>query len=168
MSDANAYMNAYVDNAVGMLHEYVVGILQLKTQLKICESVIATKDAEIAKVSASKESEVEQVIASKENEITDLRNQLIGHSNVGTENAQLQQRCNELQNENNALTQKVSHMDILLKQISEMKNQILERDVKIGELEEKLRPVEPPVEPVVINKKKVEKSLPIKKVNDDF
>ena len=148
MSDANAYMNAYVDNAVGIIHEYIGSILQLKTQLKICESIIAAKNAELDQ----------------------LKNQLHSHSEVGTENSQLQQRCVDLQNENNALTQKVSHMDNLLKQVGEMKQDIIARNDMIANLEQKIISLEETkvTEPVVINKKKVGKSFPVKKEDDDF
>ena len=150
MSDANAYMNAYVDNAVGMIHEYVGGILQLKTQLKVCESIIETKNAEL----------------------TDLKNQLIGDGNLGTENVELHQRCNNLQSDNNALAQKVSHMDNLLRQLSQMKQDIITRNNMIADLEQKLaRQTETKLEvttPVVINKNKKVIKPSTHKENDDF
>ena len=181
MSDANAYMNAYVDNAVGMIHEYIGGILQLKTQLKVCESIIEAKNVEIEKLSKFKNEETEQILLTKESELNDLRNQLIGHGNLGTENVELHQlcsdlqhRCNDLQNENNALAQKVSHMDSLLKQMSEMKQDIITRNNMIADLEQKLaRQTETKPEvvgPVVINKNRKVSYLKssTQKENDDF
>ena len=188
MSDANAYMNAYVDNAVGLIHEYIGGILQLKTQLKVCESIIEAKNVEIEKLSKFKNEETEQILLTKEselndlqNQLTDLKNQLISHGNLGTENVELhrqcsdlQHRCNDLQNENNALAQKVSHMDSLLKQMSEMKQDIITRNNMIADLEQKLaRQTETKPEvvgPVVINKNRKVSYLKssTQKENDDF
>jgi predicted RNase H-like nuclease (RuvC/YqgF family) len=180
MSDANAYMNAYVDNAVGMIHEYIGGILQLKTQLKVCESIIAAKNAELEKISGSKNEELEQILSSKESELNDLRNQLIGHGNLGTENIQLHQRCNDLQNENNALKQKVGHMDNLLRQVSKMKQDIITRNGMIAGLEQKIVDLQEMLvlkeeaatsivtEPFVINKKKKIEKPSAQKEDDDF
>lgn len=186
MSDANAYMNAYVDNAVGMIHEYIGGILQLKTQLKVCESIIAAKNAELENISNSRNEEMEQILISKESELNDLKNKMVGHGNLGTENVELHQRCNELnqrcidlQNENNALTQKVGHMDNLLKQVGEMKQDIIARNNMIANMEQKIVALEEKLvleaeakailtEPVAINKKKKIEKSSAQKEDDDF
>ena len=49
MSDAQQkFINLYVDKAVGMLHEYLGTIIQLKTQLQMANDLIQEKDQVIA------------------------------------------------------------------------------------------------------------------------
>ena len=121
MSDTNAFINAYIDNSIGMIHENISNILQLKSQLKIANDTIAQKDA---------------VIGNLYNEIEQLKN-------INSEMANLRQELEECVDANHALKNKASHMDTLMNQVSQMKSAILERDARIekltGEEEEKTK-----------------------------
>ena len=44
MSDSNTYFNAFVDAAVGSIHEYVALTLQLKAKLKLANDLLAEQD----------------------------------------------------------------------------------------------------------------------------
>jgi chromosome segregation ATPase len=143
MSDQhNAYVSAYLDNAINLVHEQVNSILQLKTQLKIAESIISQKDKEFS----------------------DLQNQLqstsLSSQNTNEELVRLREENRRLNDEHFAMSHKINHMDTLLKQVSDMKSEIQKRDAVVKELEEKLKPV-------VINtrRKKIEKEV---SSNDDF
>jgi small-conductance mechanosensitive channel len=144
MSDTNVYINAYVDNAVGMIHEQISSILQLKTRLKVSENIIVQKDTEIA----------------------DIKKQLEVSHQTNDELVKLREKVNMLQEDNRAMQQKTSHMDTLLRQIGEMKNEIVMRDTKILELESLLTPPPTSVSVVINKKKKVEKTT--LNTNDDF
>ena len=54
MSDQGKYINHYVDNAVGMLHEYISQILQLRTQVKVQADLIQEKENQIAELKQNK------------------------------------------------------------------------------------------------------------------
>jgi chromosome segregation ATPase len=47
MADTSAYVNAYIDNAVGMLHENINTILQMKTQAKMAVDTISARNEEV-------------------------------------------------------------------------------------------------------------------------
>ena len=116
MSDTNAYVNAYIDNAIGMVHENINIILQLKTQIKIANDIISEKD----KIIGTLMSQVESCKNSSD-EMIHLR-----------EVARVAEEAHK-----NTLS-KVSHMETALTQIVQMKSEIKERDAKIAKLEEKL------------------------------
>lgn len=116
MSDTNAYVNAYIDNAVGMIHENVNAILQLKTQIKIANDIIKEKDGVIGSLMSQLESS--KVDSS---EMLDLRD-----------------KAKRWEESFNTMATKASHIDTALAQIAQMKSEIKERDAKITKLEEKL------------------------------
>jgi len=147
MSDANKYINAYVDHAVGMLHENVNLILQLKTQLKLATDLNSEKDSLIGRLGQELET------AKQDNDII----------------RKLNDDIKLLQDTNDRLAKEQNHLHTALNQIAEMKRMINDRDTKIAELESKISkkainskkknpvPVEPKLEP----EKKLGK-------NDDF
>ena len=145
MSDLTKFMNTYVDHAVGMLHENIATILQLKTQLKIANDLVAEKDAVIGSLTSQLES----------NKVSD------------DEISSLRQKVTHLEISNGTLSNKISHLDTALAQISAMKKEIQDRDAKIVELEEKLKP---PVKKINTKKIKLaEEDKPPEKVpEDDF
>ena len=129
MSDSNAFINAYVDNSVGMLHEYVTQVLQLKTQLKVTSDMVAGKDATI--------SSLQEQIDAVTSELEQYRNQ------VGTSNEQVNKsRADAIkwEQEYNEMKNKLSHMDTLTSQMNEMKKQIIDKDREIESLKEKTTP----------------------------
>ena len=116
MSDQNKYINGYIDNAVGMIHENVNLILQLKTQLRMANELVAEKDATIAGL-------IEKTQSFEDN------NTLI---------AKLTNELEHLKLANESLTSKQSHVNTALDQISQMKAQIIERDKKIADFEKSI------------------------------
>ena len=48
MSGTNDYVNAYIDIAVGTIHENINTILQLKTENILTKSILASKDVSIS------------------------------------------------------------------------------------------------------------------------
>ena len=118
MSDSNAYVNAYIDHAIGMIHENVNVVLQLKTQLKMANELLAEKDAAIGSLMSQLDS-----FKIDSDEMTDLRDKA--------------QRWEE---SFNTMSTKASHIDTALGQIAQMKAEIKQRDAKIAKLEEKLNP----------------------------
>ena len=118
MSNSNAYVNAYIDYAIGMIHENVNVVLQLKTQLKIANDLLLEKDA---------------VIGS-------LMSQLESHKSNTDEMSDLRDKARRWEESFNIMTIKASHIDTALAQISQMKAEIRERDTEIANLKDKLKP----------------------------
>lgn len=112
MSDTNAFINAYIDNSIGMIHENISTILQLKSQLKIANETLTQKDTLIGSLCG----EIEQL------------------KNINSEMSNLRQELQETVDENHALKNKVSHMNALMTQVSQMKSMIVERDARIEQL----------------------------------
>ena len=144
MNDTNAFVNAYIDNSIGMLHEQMSSILQLKTQLKVTNDIVAEKDRQI------------------QNLITELDNL----KSSTHDNESLRERCR-------ALDIKVSHMDTLMNQFKEIKQTVIQKDKTIEDLEKKLNKLSASYQDskVIINTKdkKVKKSLLSKTdTKDDF
>lgn len=117
MSDTNAYVNAYIDNAIGMVHENVNIIIQLKTQLKIANDIILEKDG---------------IIGS-------LNIQLQSNKNITDELSHYREVARQAEEAHKNISSKVSHMETALAQISQMKSEIKQRDSTIEKLEKKLK-----------------------------
>ena len=167
MSDQSKYVNAYIDIVVNNLHENLTTMLQLKTQLKLSNDVILDKDSVIGQLQA----DIDSLKNSLNSEQESIRQ-------TNEEISTVRASSRHWEDSYHAMENKVSHMDSLLNQISEMKheikkrdveieemkNEIQNRDVQIVELQKKPEPkpivVEPPTKEVVIKKK------PIKQVDD--
>jgi predicted RNase H-like nuclease (RuvC/YqgF family) len=128
MSDQNKFINTYIDNAVGLIHEQVTNIIHLKTQLKLSQDALAEKDGVIEALN-SKIVELEE--NSKKKSINDLE-----YQKALTNAASWEQSYNTMVN-------KVSHMNTLMKQIADMKNQLKDKDFEIENLKNKKK--KPPV-----------------------
>jgi len=147
MSDTNAFVNAYIDHAVGMIHENINLILQLKTQLKIANDLISEKDS---------------VIGS-------LTSQLESNKVSGDEMSILRDQKRHWEEAHNSMANKVSHLETALSQIAQMKREIQERDAKIATLEQSIVELNAPKKK--INTKKVatiEEAPKEKAPEDDF
>jgi len=116
MSDTNKFINTYLDNAVGMIHENISVILQLKTQLKIANDLNAEKDSVVGRLIQELED------AKQDNEVI----------------RKLKEEVKLLQSTNESLAAKQSHLHTAINQISDMKKMVQERDTKIAELEKKI------------------------------
>ena len=108
MIDQGKFINTYIDTIVNSLLEYVKSNLQLQTQVKVSELVIAEKD---------------QIIASLQQQINE---------NKVAEDWRVKFEASETNYA--AMQSKLSHMDTLLKQVADMKRIILEKDAEIEEL----------------------------------
>lgn len=152
MSDQNKYINGYIDNAVGMIHENVNLILQLKTQLRLANELISEKDTIISNITSELDN----------NKYNNAENDLMV--------VKLTSDLKHLRAANESMSSKQSHMDTALNQISQMKAQIIERDEKIANLEaniEQLKIVnknKTTINKVSKDKKTIQPSL----VTDDF
>ena len=170
MTDQNAYINAYVDNSVGMLHEYVTMVLQLRTQLKIANDMVAEKDATIS----SLREQVSGVSTELQEELNKVKGELESYrSQVGDNNELINKsRADAIkwEQEYNDMKNKVSHMDTLTSQMNEMKKMIIDKDNEIQNLKEQLTP-KPSPKKVINTKDKREEPLAMKEPedkNDDF
>jgi predicted RNase H-like nuclease len=140
MSDQNKFINTYIDNAVGIIHEQVTNILHLKTQLKLSQDSLAEKDGVIEALN-SKIVELEENTNKKSVEDTEYQRAL---SNAAS-----------WEQSYNAMVNKVSHMDTLLKQVGDMKKQIKDRDEEISSLKNEINDIQ--------SKSVVKKKPPVKK-----
>jgi chromosome segregation ATPase len=170
MTDQNAYINAYVDNSVGMLHEYVTMVLQLRTQNKIVNDMVVEKDATIS----SLREQVSGVSTELQEELNKVKGELESYrSQIGNNNEKINQsRADAIkwEQEYNDMKNKMSHMDTLTSQMNEMKKMIIDKDNEIQSLKDKLTP-KPSPKKVINTKDKREEPLAMKEPedkNDDF
>lgn len=119
MSDQNKYVNAYIDIAVGMLHEQINQNIQTKTQLKVANDLVSEKD---------------QVINSLVAEVENLNKQLSEKELDKKEFYELREKIHSLESELSGLRNKASHVDAFAKQISDMKRIIQEKDSIISKI----------------------------------
>ena len=112
MSDTSKFVNAYIDLTVSQLHEYLNNLLQVKAQLKVSNDLLSEKDAIIAKLTQDLETN-----KADNQEIVKVRDQ-----------------ARKWEDAHNAMAGKVAHLDTALAQISQMKNEVIERDKKLAEL----------------------------------
>lgn len=108
MVDQNTFINTYIDIIVSTLTEQIKSNLQLQTQIKVNEFVVAEKD---------------QTIASLNQQISD---------NKIAEDWKVKYEASETNYA--SILAKLSHMDTLLAQIGDMKKIILEKNKEIDEL----------------------------------
>lgn len=132
MSDSNKFVNSYIETCMNTLQENLANIVQLKTQLKLSNDLLAEKDAVIGNM--MRELEAKAHIENQYHEISEtnrgLNDELLG------------------------LRNKVTHLDTALRQVAEMKTMILIKDKEIESLKNK----EPEL---VIKKKKKEVTEPV-------
>jgi len=139
--DQNHFINTYIDVSINSLLEYVKTNLQLQTQIKVSESVIGHKD---------------QVIA-------DLTKQL--NENKTAEDWKTKYEAAEANY--SAAMGKLNHMNVLMNQIADMKQQILTRDAKIALLEQELESTKD-TKKVINTKVKKKDETKSEKTLDDF
>jgi chromosome segregation ATPase len=123
MSDPNKFINTYIDTTIATLHEYVGSSIQLKTQLKLANDLLVEKDDTIAQLTG----EIENI---KNNFSTNQDN----NETVRVALLSCQDKLKIAEESHNAISSKVSHMDTLLKQLTDMKNEIKTRDDQISSL----------------------------------
>ena len=116
MSDPNKYVNYYIENALGMVHEYVNLVLQTKTQARITAEQLSDKDLIIAQLS-------EQIEKTKLDS-----NQL----------SQATQNAKSWEDQYNTMKSKVAHMDTLTSQFNDLKNQFVDRNNQINSMKSEI------------------------------
>ena len=124
MSDSNKFVNSYIETCMNTMQENLANIVQLKTQLKLANDLIAEKDIVIGNM--MRELEAKSHVENQYHEVTEM--------NRG------------LNDELLGLRNKVTHLDTALRQVAEMKTMILLKDKEIENLKNK--------EPEVTAKKK--------------
>ena len=134
MSDPNKFINTYIDTTIATLHEYVGSSLQLKTQLKLANDLLVERDATITQLTSEKDAAVSRLTSEIENINSNFSNT---QDNTETMKAALlscQDKLKIAEESHSAISSKVSHMDTLLKQLTDMKNEIKNRDDQISSL----------------------------------
>lgn len=145
MSDPNKFINTYIDTVIATLHEQLGSSLQLKTQLKLANDLLIERDATISQLSA---------------EIENIRTNYSANQEINeqakSELLSCQDKLRIAEESHSAIKNKLSHMDTLLNQVTEMKREIQLRDetisnkdVKIAELLEKIKKLENPIEDTI-------------------
>ena len=134
MSDPNKFINTYIDTTIATLHEYVGSSLQLKTQLKLANDLLIEKDTTITQLTSEKDAAVSRLSS----EIENINNNFSAtQGNTETMKAALlscQDKLKIAEESHSAISSKVSHMDTLLKQLTDMKTEIRTRDTQISSL----------------------------------
>jgi chromosome segregation ATPase len=134
MSDPNKFINTYIDTTIATLHEYVGSSLQLKTQLKMANDLLIERDATIAQLITERDATVAQLTG----EIQNISNNFTTtQDDTETMKAALlscQDKLKIAEESHTAISSKVSHMDTLLKQLTDMKQEIKNRDDQIASL----------------------------------
>jgi hypothetical protein len=108
MADQNKFINTYIDTSVHALLEQVKTNLQLQTQVKFNEFLLAEKD-----------------------KIIESLNQNINENVIADD---WKKKYEEAEKNHSSAMTKLQHMDTLLSQLSNMKKQIIEKNVEIETL----------------------------------
>jgi TolA-binding protein len=141
------FINAYIDLAVGALHENISTILQLKAQLRVANEIIE-----------------------------DVKKQLVESQNNNQIIQTLRDNASRWEQQANALTNKASLVDALTNQVNDMKQQIISKNSEIDELKQKVETLSnsqlPPKHVLRMNKKVINteepKTVTTNKTLDDF
>lgn len=112
MNEQQKYVNAYVDNAMGMIHEQTSTILQLKSQLRIATEVVTEKDSMISF----------------------LQQQLEECKEAASGLTKSVEESNTLRTSYEGLKNKVSHMDALTSQLNDIKHSLLSKNSEVENL----------------------------------
>jgi chromosome segregation ATPase len=123
MSDPNKFINTYIDTTIATLHEYVGSSLQLKTQLKLANDLLIERDATIAQLTGEIQN-ISNNFTTTQDDTETMKAALLS----------CQDKLKIAEESHTAISSKVSHMDTLLKQLTDMKNEIKTRDDQIASL----------------------------------
>lgn len=112
MSDPNKYINVYIENALGLVHEYINILLKTKTEAKLMEEVLKDKDLEIARLAE---------------EVTGLRGNSV-NVNEALEKARV------WEDQYNSMKQRVAHMDTMASGFNEIKQRLVEKNTDVDRM----------------------------------
>jgi chromosome segregation ATPase len=116
MSDPQKFINAYVDNAMGMIHEQTSTILQLKTQVRIANEIVSERDALIAS----------------------LQEQLEQCKNTASDLSKSVEEADTIKASYEAIKNKVSHMDAVTAQANETKQALIAKNAECEVLKQEI------------------------------
>lgn len=133
--DQNKFINTYIDVTVNALQDYIKANLQLQTQVKVHEFVVAEKD---------------QIIATLTQQINENRVAEDWKTKYDAAEANY-----------SAILGKLKHMDVLLNQVNEMKKLVVTKDAQIELLNKELEDLKSQKKVINTKTKKKEESLPI-------
>lgn len=112
MSDPNRYINVYVENALGMVHEYINMLLQHRTQAKLMEETIKDRELDIARLTE---------------EVTQLRQ---NNTNV----TEAMEKVRVWEEKYNSMKQQVAHMDTMASSFNDMKKRLIEKNTEVDQI----------------------------------
>lgn len=140
--DQSKFINTYIETVMNSLIDNIKANMQLQTQVKVNEFVVAEKD---------------QIIASLTQQINE---------NKVAEDWKAKYEASETNY--GAILGKLSHMDTLLHQVGEMKKIIAERDARIDALTKELIEAKNPKKVINTKTKKIVEEVKQEKNIDDF
>ena len=156
MSDQGKFINTYIEVILGSVQELLNTTFQLKTQLKVSNEVLATKDNEILSLKSQLEnfsgkeseeiltlkSQIDNLINRENESVSKLRLEM---HNISSENSSKDglirskdETITRLENELGSLRSKQSHYDSATRQIIDMKGEIKKRDLIIEDKEKEI------------------------------
>lgn len=170
MSDSGKYINTYIDNAISVSHDFMVQVIQLKTQLKIANDLVLEKDQVISTLTKEKDDAVTNLTKEKEqisNSLQAENERYKGEIQGETEKLRLAQEevskaaanARLWEDQFNAMKNKVSHIDALSNQLNEMKQTLIAKNSEVEQLKKNLEDKD-----LEINNLK-KKDLPKKNIN---
>lgn len=112
MSDTSKYINIYIENSIGLLHEYVSIILKTKTEARMAEELFKEKELEANRLAE---------------EVARLRESTVNLSEA-------QENAKRWENEFHSMKQRVDHMDSMAASFNDAKHQLLERNKQYDEI----------------------------------
>lgn len=175
METNDKFFNAYVDLAVGMLHQNVNTILELKTQIKLLEDNVRLKDSVISELDGA----IGVLNEEKKNRSSDLDKVYLEKEEIRSELSQqieiLNSKLASMEEKYEQMQQKYVHMATYETQIKEMKRELQAKNEEIDQLKkqsEKPLPIKESVKEdiniknIVANKKIQQKKTEL--ITDDF
>ena len=113
MSDQNKYINTYIDNAISISHDFMVQVVQLKTQLKISNDLVQEKDQVISALVKEKEESSSSLKTENERITTEFRSETEKLQQCRQEINNALNNARHWEDQFNAMKNKVSHIDTL-------------------------------------------------------
>jgi chromosome segregation ATPase len=151
MSDSSAYINAYIDNAVAMLHENMNVILQMKTQAAMTANLLSAKNDQVENLQVelnelrekleSTRSDLEKEFDSSRSDLqTKLDYTVTELEKTKTvDNEEINKARGEArkwEEEYNALKRSQGAVDTLTNQFNEVKKQVITKTQELNNLTE--------------------------------
>lgn len=131
--DQSKYINTYIETIVNTLIEYMKSNLQLQTQVKVNEFVVAEKDQTINSL-----------------------NQQLSENKVAED---WKAKYEAAETNYSAILAKLNHMNTLLAQVGDMKKIIIEKDAQIDLLQKEIDELKNPKKVINTKIKKKEEAL---------